>query len=127
MKTSASISMNITGNATGEVYQGQFTVETVITRSKRFEADRLRRMLLGQSPNDAPPDLQVEAFMISQLAVRVMDAPKFWQDSNNGQELKDSNVIEELFKLTTEAISEREKEIDAKTEEAVKKLKKNKE
>jgi hypothetical protein len=124
METTASFMVNIVGEDTGRSYAGKFVVKTRITRRDNFIADERRRFLLGSNPQAASPAVQGEAFIFGQLAVRIMEAPKFWTDSDNGLDLEDANVIGEIFKLAMDKEEEFQKAIKEKAEEATKALSK---
>lgn len=124
METTTSFTVNITGETTGRVYTGKFLVKTVLSRRDSFIADERRRSLLGTNPQAASPAVQGEAFIFGQLFVRILEAPKFWSDADNGLDLEDANVIGEVFKLTMEKEEERIKQLKEEAQEAVKTLSK---
>lgn len=124
METTAAFTVNITGETTGRVYTGKFLVKTVLSRRDHFVADERRRMLLGSNPTGAAPSIQGEAYIFGQLAVRVLEAPKFWSDSDNGLDIEDANVIGEVFKTTMEKEEEYQKSLKEEATEAVKSLSK---
>lgn len=124
METTASFMINVTGETTGRNYSGKFVVKTVITRRDGFIADEKRRFLLGSSPDAASSSIKGEAFIFGQLSVRIVEAPKFWTDSDNGLDLEDVNVIGEIFKITMEKEEEYQKSLKEKAGEAVKTLSK---
>lgn len=124
METTTSFTVNITGESTGRVYTGKFLVKTVLSRRDSFIADERRRMLLGSNPQSAAPNIQGEAYMFGQLSVRILEAPKFWTDSDNGLDLEDVNVIGEIFKIAMEKEDEYSKSLKEQAKEAVKTLSK---
>ena len=124
METTTSFTVNITGDTTGRVYSGKFLVKTLLSRRDNFVADERRRMLLGSSPQAASPNVQGEAYIFGQLSVRILEAPKFWMDSDNGLDLEDANVIGEVFKIAMEKEEEYTKSLKTQAQEAVKTLSK---
>jgi hypothetical protein len=128
MKTSKVISVSIVGDRTSRSYSGQFTTKTVMTMKDEFQADLRRRQVIGPSPDGTPPaaNLQWRAFMLGQIAVKVLDAPKWWLESNDGLELEDGNVITELYEAILAAEEEVAEDIKKESEEAMDKLKKKK-
>lgn len=111
MKTSASFTINITGEDSGNPYNGSFTVKTLLSRGDYMKADEARRRYLGFNPEAAVPRVASDAFMFGQLSVRITDAPQWWVDSKGGYDLSDSNVIEEIFGLAVKAESDRKESI----------------
>jgi hypothetical protein len=124
METTATFTINTTGEDTGRVYSGKFKVKTILSRRDNFVADERRRMILGTNPTQAAPALQGEAYILGQLFVRIIEAPKFWQDSDNGLDIEDANVIGEIFKLTIEKQEELKNSVKDEAEKAVKNLSK---
>jgi hypothetical protein len=124
-ETTSTVSISTTGTRTGKPYQGKITVKTVLNRRENFLADERRRFILGGNAASAPPALQGEAFMLGLLYVRIVDGPDWWKNSDGGLELEDENVIGELYKLTEDAIAEREKELQSQSEKALKTLAKS--
>lgn len=121
-ETTTVLSVSTTGTRTGKPYQGKLTVKTVLSRREAFLADERRRFILGGNAASAPPALQGEAYMLGLLYVRIVDGPDWWKNSDGGLELEDENIIGELYKLTEDAIAEREKELQTQSEKALKTL-----
>lgn len=123
METTVTFDINEIGEETGTPYTGLFTVKTILTRQDRFGADRERRRILGgDNPDQAMPGLQGEAFMLGQLSVRVVDAPKFWKDSLGGLLLEDGNVIGRVFEIAIAKENERREKLQKQSGEALTKL-----
>lgn len=122
METTVEFSVNEIGSDTGNPYVGKFKVKTILTRKDRFAADERRRMLLGASAGEALLPLQEEAFVLGQLYVRVVDGPKWWNDSDFGANLEDGNVIARLYELAVGKEKERRDQIRKEAEKAVKKI-----
>lgn len=122
METTATFTVNITGEDTGRVYTGKFLVKTILSRKDRFIADERRRVLIGANSQMAAPSVQGEALMFGELLVRIIEAPKFWVDADGGLDIEDANVIGEVFKLAIEKELEAKKEVKEEAEKAVKNL-----
>jgi hypothetical protein len=122
METTATFTINTVGENTGRVYTGKFLVKTVISRRDYFTADERRRMILGANAQAATPTVQGEAYLFGQLYVRILEAPKFWTDSDNGLDLEDTNVIAEVFELTMQKEQERSQSLKEEADKAVKTL-----
>lgn len=106
------------GENTGRDYSGVFKVKTLLTRSDMFLSDQRRRDILGPNGETALDALKAEAFMLGQLFVRIVEAPKFWPESNFGLELEDVNVISALFSKCMEIENERKTGLSKKADEA---------
>ena len=98
--------VNVVGTDSGNPYTGEFSVKTLLTRQDQAVADQVRRGFIGADPANASPRSQADGFMIGQLAVRITKAPDWWTNSNNGRDLPDANVLEDVFE---KALAEEEK------------------
>jgi len=128
MQTSKVISLSIVGDKTGRVYTGEFTVKTVLSQRDEFKADLVRRQVLGPSPDGTPPaaKLQWDAYVIGQVQARSLESPQFWEDSDGGLDIADSNVITEVYDAMLKAEEELVKEIKEEADKAYEKLNKKK-
>lgn len=126
METTAIFSISVVGDESGTPFSGDFTVKTLLSRKEHLQADRIRRELIGPNPTDASARSVSDSIMFSQLAVRIVKAPKWWTDADNGTELADTNVVEEVFTLAIKKENERKEEVKNAAEEAAKRLKKGK-
>jgi len=124
METTVKFSISVTGEDSGKPYSGDFTVKTMITRRERFQADAIRRDIIGPVPEgqSVVPSLQTEAFIHGQLAVRLMDSPKWWVDAGNGLDLEDYNVILTVYDKVIELDNAKMADMQKESEEALKKL-----
>lgn len=118
MEKFTQFSISEKGENTGRDYSGVFKVKTILTRSDVFVSDQRRRDILGPSGETALDALKAEAFMLGQLYVRIVEAPKFWAESNFGLELEDVNVISTLFSKCIEIENERKMGLSKKADEA---------
>lgn len=117
------INFSSIGNNTGEHYSGNFKVKAFLTRRDYFLADQRRREIIGStSPENAMSALVGEAFMLGQLRARILEGPAWWGASDGGLDLRDSNVIEELFKLALQVQDKAQTELKEKAKEALQKL-----
>lgn len=122
MEYQNSFSINEIGKVSGRHFTGSFTVKLTLTRADQFAADARRREILGPRPNDALDALKLEAFMLGQLSVRVIKAPKFWEDSNGGVLLEDFEVVQKVFDEAVRLENERLDAIQRETSDALKEL-----
>lgn len=126
MKPDKTVFVKVVGEQTGETFEGKFLVKGSLVRRDSFRADAIRRDLLGPSPENTPPapSLQSEAYVTGQVAVRVLKGPKWWDESNLGQELEDSNVIMGIYEAILESDDKETKELVETSKKAADKLKK---
>lgn len=124
METTVKLSFSAVGNQTGSPYNGDFVVKTNITRREAFVADERRRLLLGPNATNVPASVNGEAYMFGQLSVRIVDGPDWWKNSDSGLDLQDENIAPELFTLVMQKEEERQKDVKAKADKAVKELSK---
>jgi len=120
----STFSVSVKGDTTGHMYLGPFTVRAILTKREEFLADIRRRELVGPLPEDALPTIRNNAYALSQLYARVVDAPAWWRESDSGANLHDTNVIAEVFAKSLEAAEEWRKKVSgeaAKAEPVVKK------
>jgi hypothetical protein len=123
MEISSSFAISIIGNETQQPFTGTFKVKTLLTRLEQFRADQLRRDLLGPNPEAAMPQLIGEAFIHSQLKVRLLEAPDWFKNSNYGLELLDSNITPEIFEKCMAEVEKKKQEFKASAELAATGLK----
>lgn len=123
MDTIATISLSTTGTTTGQSFAGEFEVKTVLSRRDQFAADQKRREILGGIAQDqAMATLVGEAFMLGQLFVRITKAPDWWTTAGYGLDLKDSNVISELYEHALAKQAEAQRAIKEQAKAALEKI-----
>lgn len=96
-KYEAQFTVNTTGETTGDAYKGLFRVKTRLSHRDHLNRDRIRRDMLGANPDGASDRARSIAEIFSQLSVRVLDAPSWWANSENGIELADDNIVAEVY------------------------------
>ena len=128
MQTNKVISVDVIGEKTGRIYKGDFTIKLVLTQRDEFNSDLRRRQILGPSPEGTPPaaNLQMKAYMLGEIQARTVEMPDFWRDADQGLELADPNVALSIYDAIIEAEQEFEAKIKKDSEEAYKKLSKEK-
>jgi hypothetical protein len=109
-----------TGNVTGEKFDGAFVVKNRLSFRDQLRRDEIRRQILGESPNGTTPtpDANAAAVMLSETAVRIVDAPNFWTNANNGNDLFDDSVLIAVYKGCLKAEDDRLAPLRKKAEEA---------
>lgn len=87
--------INVTGVETGRHYDGQFTYIRP-NLNQKSEIEKMNVRLNGDLKNISPA-LNSFNEMSSILYFTIIDAPDWWNDSNNGRNLYDINVIEAIY------------------------------
>jgi hypothetical protein len=120
----ATVEVSIKDELTFETYIGIFKFKGFLTPIDTIKADRIYRELIGSvSPNLASISAQNMAFSISQLSVRTVEAPH-WFDLKSelpGGRLAE-NVLTELLSLSIEAEEKYREQQKAKFVEIQKRL-----
>jgi len=92
----AKVTVDITGSETGEKYAGVFVFRELPTFRERMAASKIRNDITG--PNASMNSAEwARAEISAQLQVRVIKAPKWWEQSDGGLDLVDENVVVEIF------------------------------
>jgi hypothetical protein len=110
--------VNVVGNATGQTWAGSFTVKPLLSWRDGLAQDKLRRELLGADAQNASPDAVAMAVILSELSVRVIDAPAWWKESKGGLDLPDDEVITTIYSKMREIIDAKVAETAKDAEEA---------
>lgn len=106
------------GERTGETFAGTFTTKVFLSFDEEMTQDRLRRQFLGENAIDATPRAADQAMVFSELAVRLVDAPAWWEDSRNGRGLFDDNVVKAVYDAAMKPEADRLAEAEKKAKEA---------
>ena len=87
-----SFDIEVKGETSGQIWKGKFSTVCVPTCRQKADAFVLQTKL---NQDLATLDLFIKAYhnMIAQLTVRLTSAPQWWISADNGQDLKDFNVI----------------------------------
>lgn len=107
--------LDITGDVSGKAYAGVFTIKSRLSHMDRFRQDQVKRSILGgDNPNAAGPEAMSMAEAFSQIAIRVLNGPD-WFKNSNAMDIADFNVIQEIY---TRCIKIEQDEIDKVTKKA---------
>lgn len=117
-----SFTISVTDKITGELVRGTFKVKTRLSWRDQLSRERIRLDLLGPLGEKATVRAREQADCISELAVRVIDAPQFWKEADNGLDLEDDGVLVEVFNEAMKAESESIAALKKQGEEAKKEL-----
>lgn len=99
--TESEFFIDVRGETTGQQFKGSFTCKIPNLRDQAL-ISKHRAYLNGDlvAYLDAPT-LRLHQ-MISYLRYTLVTAPTFWKESDQGYELMDQNVIEEIYNKTLE-------------------------
>ena len=124
-KKTSTISINLVGEVTSTHFLGDFEVKIFLTHAEDLLRDKIRKDLLGKDPDASSDRARNQAEVLSQLQVRIVKAPLFWESSGNGMSLYDDNIIVELYEKCMKATEDAVAEIKKKAEEAKAELQKS--
>lgn len=113
--------INVEGEVTGEKFPGDFEVKKRLTHADNLRKDQVRRQLLGGQSGEPSARAASIALILSELAVRIVSAPKWWTESEGGLKLEDDDVIgkvyDEAMRIEREAAEARKKRAEKAVEE----------
>lgn len=126
-KYESSFTVSVTGDESGEKWNGVFKVKTRLSHRDALVRDQLLRDFIGKQPGEPSQLARDLATIFSELGARVLDAPSWWTSAGNGLDLEDTNVILEVYSKAIEAEKAAKEELKGKAEESKASLKKSKE
>ena len=116
--------ISVVGDTSGDKWFGKFSAIRRLPHRLQMMRSRIRREMLGAFPEKASQRDIEQAVMLSELAVSITKAPKWWLETDSGQEMIDDNVIIELYNKIQSIRDDDQKEEDAKTKADAAALKK---
>lgn len=107
------------GTDTNTTWTGKFVVKLSLSPRDILTVDKLYREYIGNTNGTPPSDQAIYyAYMLSQLGVRLAEKPPWWTEGQNGLDLQDSNLLEEVWKSVAELIEAYQKDSSEKAEAA---------
>lgn len=104
------------GDTTTKKYDGDFTVKCILNmRDKRLL--EIEKSSIRADMANPTPDLVAYSTILATLRVRIQEAPEWWKQSVGGYELKDENVIVELFDKVMDQETKWREELKAVSQE----------
>lgn len=94
----------------GNRYEGNFTVKCLLSAGEKHRLELEKSRLLGNSVNPTD-DLVGLAVVLSNLRHRITDAPNWWTQSRGGEEIKEEDVLAELYSKTQDSEIEWRREL----------------
>lgn len=105
------------GERTRKNFEGTFTVKALLTQQEIVDVG----MLLDQYSRGSKTLPQGVALLnraFAELDVRIIKAPSFWKDSNQGRDLLDTNIVFGVYKAAMDAETEYDKKLDEAAKQA---------
>jgi hypothetical protein len=121
---SLTMSVDVVGENTQERYAGVFHIQKFLPYRKQLQRDAMRRELMGKLPEQAVIGAVYASVAFSEMAVRIIQAPTWWKESDGGLDLEDTNVVEAVFNAMTEELDKIAKKDAKDTTDAQARLKK---
>ena len=98
----ADFTVSATGEVSGRTLSGKFTVKRRLSFKDQLAKDNRRRELLGPAKGEPSASMTALAEVMSELYVRVVDAPSWWKDSDDGLNLEDDAIVGAVYNKTME-------------------------
>lgn len=118
-----SFTIDVTGETTGDRKVGKFTAKKRLSFRDQLARDNLRRELLGPAVGQPLPRAMSAANIFSELGVRLVEAPSWWNDNDNGMGLEDDKVVATIFDKVMEIEEKALKALSKEAEKAVEDVK----
>jgi hypothetical protein len=119
-----------TGEKTKQKYEGTFTVKCLLTAVEAVEVG-LRTDAFNRGSKTIHSSVAILNRAFAELDIRILKAPSFWKDANDGRDLLDPNIVLEVFdqalgaeKVYTDRVEAAAKEADEQAEKAIETKKK---
>lgn len=115
-KNEATFNIDQVGETTGIKYEGRFTVLCALSvgRKHQLELEKSRLMADFVNPTDGLAGI---ALILSNLRVKIVDAPEWWKQSNGGLDIMDEEVLVNIYRKIVEKELEWRDQIKAKGKE----------
>jgi len=111
------------GDNTQEEFVGTFVFRTMLSHRDNLNEDRIRReLLVGPTGSASGEEALNTAAIFAALTVRIINAPTWWTERNNGMDLYDNNVVAKVYAEARKAEADQLAELKAKAEAARAKL-----
>jgi len=107
--TETTFVIDAVGEDTGQHFEGSFTYKRPNIRNRNSIALLHNRLKLSQT--NLSEDTDMLMYMVAFLKYTLIDAPKWWEESDGGLELFDIAPITEVFVKTREFEEEWKKQV----------------
>jgi hypothetical protein len=110
--------VNLIGDQTGETHTGKFVAKKRLSFNDQMRRDNFRRQFLGAAPGEPSPRAASMATIFSELLVRLIEAPSWWVESDEGRDLEDENVAVDVYEKALKIEVAGREEVAKRAEEA---------
>lgn len=93
--------IDIVGIQTKKRFMGDFKCQ-ILNIKDRAKVERHNAMLNGGDGAGISGSILMLHWMLSYLRYALIETPKFWEESDQGYELNDANVIKEIYENVIE-------------------------
>lgn len=108
----AFIDLDSIGSVTKSRWTGRFKIRCILTHGDRLAISRINAELLPRVAAEASEDDKLRSQIISELSVRVVDGPEWWDATKGGILLVDDEPIFDLIVKVHEAQTEWKKKLE---------------
>ena len=98
------------GEKTKKAFEGSFTVKCLLSIQEIVDVG-LRIDSYNRGSITVAPGINLINRAFAELDVRIVKSPSWWKDSNNGRELRDINIVLQVFSKAVDAEDVYEKRI----------------
>lgn len=123
LKETRKFNISLIGDVSGEKWFGEFESYRRLTHRQQLLKDRLERDLLGANPDNASPTAKMQADMLAEIQVTLINAPEWFKSSSMGLDIVDNNVLIEIYNNVVRIRSEAIEELKQKADKAAEELK----
>jgi hypothetical protein len=90
---------------TGLKYEGDFTVKTRLSIKEKMDLQKTKLRLIGDTSlvNDSYAALENMAQVVATFRARILKAPTWFNQSDYGQNLEDTNIFYKLYKAVEDS------------------------
>lgn len=96
------VQLDSIGERTKSRWVGTFTIKRILTHADHFKLDRIYASLMPSRSADVSEEQKLKAAAIAELAVRVINGPAWWDGTNSGQLMVDSDPLYDLISKCNE-------------------------
>lgn len=94
-----SFTIEVVGEDSNTTWVGDFKGKFSLSPRETLRKDQIRRDLLGDTSKTPASQEAVDySVMLSDLAVHVFVSPQWWKDTSYGQDTRDYNLVNEIYK-----------------------------
>jgi hypothetical protein len=112
-KNQRTFDLDLVGDTTGEQYVGQFTVKCVLDMSGKHALELEKTRLMADYANPSRGLVGI-AVSLATVRAKIVEAPAWWKNSDDGAKVMDENIILALYDKCNEMEAEWRKELREK-------------